>query len=330
MRRSVMKGNNHRTSNGKKRKCFCRSHRCTGRLVHPYTFQRHTIDDLNLDDQQLDEVSSIQPLPGNDNDIASLSCSQAMQAIPSSDVNTDPDCPVEEDTILFDAESSSSSSDQDSLLAAEESSDASRSVDHIIESAESAASSGNFEFKFDLHIMHTMTKARAMLVNSSITRENQLSELGVKTSVHLETIKIKIMQFADQLLRSGVNKKCFDELLSSYLLEMSTSTDSMTAEAIPLYDNFPETWKEAKASILRDIFLQFKPMLLYSCPDGHCIFAVELESEQECPHCHTPRNNARTFLYWPISYDIQVLPAWFRLANQLSNDLDPICIRRLE
>ena len=85
------------------------------------------------------------------------------------------------------------------------------------------------EFKFDSQIMQTMTQARAMQANSSVTRENQMQEVDVKTAVHLQKIKIKIMEFADQMLRFGVNRKSFDELVSSYLKEVSTSPDVLTA-----------------------------------------------------------------------------------------------------
>ena len=280
-----------------------------------------------MDDQQLDDVSSIQSLSSTDPGIPLHSDDQAIEAILSSEANTETeDLAVNEDVILSDVEPNSVTSDSASLSSFENSSEASKSLGDSMDQAIVADTSVGQEFKFDSQIMQTMTQARAMQANSSVTRENQMQEVDVKTAVHLQKIKIKIMEFADQLLRSGVNRKSFDELLSSYLKEVSTSPDVLTAEAVPLYGNFPETWKETKASILRDIFLHFKPILLYSCPDGHGIYALDLESEQECPFSHTPRHKALTFLYCPICYDIQVYHAWFALHVKVNCNLDQICL----
>src|SRR5436309_1727308 len=111
----------------------------------------HTIDDVNLNDRQLQDVSSIQSLSSHDPDFPSFPDDQVIDEMPSSDDYTvieDQDIPLNEHVILYGVDPGSDSGQQESMSAVEVSSESSKSVGYSMDQGNGGDSIDDVEFKF--------------------------------------------------------------------------------------------------------------------------------------------------------------------------------------
>lgn len=145
---------------------------------------------------------------------------------------------------------------------------------------------------------------RRKLMHRKTLLHAQASNFGM-SAVQQEILICRIMEVLDNRFTSQQNMAQFRNSIKLHLRNINSKIQVDGSEQNQ-FDDLPQTWNDVKTKLLQFEF-PFRPLKLYACPEGHCVYVDDLHNADCCSECRSLRAKAIPFMYMPISFTLQML-----------------------